>query len=403
MSPGSDGHDPAKLGPLWVAADKLLKDHGVVGIQALHEVWQREPYGVKKGLLPFLTLAYALSRRDQIAFYRQGVFQSRLTDLDVDYFVQDPGSIQLRWLDLSNMSQRLLLGMAEIVRQFDPTSSCIGLEPLDVARALVATYELLEPWAKRTMRLSSDALKMRNVFKQASDPHRFLFDDLPNLLGNKDTLKSKEKVMAAVQTVHAGLSELRNSYHAMLSDIEALLMRELHASAELPDCLAALQARAENIRQVSGDLRFNAFITRLAQYKDTDHDMEGLVSLAINKPPREWTDPDIDQASLELAEFAQQFIRTEAFARVKGRSDKRHAMAVVVGLQGQPTPVSHEFLVADEDRDEVHSLIARVDTALSQADTRQKHLILAALAEISARYMNAVERSARIKKQIASR
>ena len=319
-------------------------------------VWQAKPYGVKKGLLPVLTLAYTLSRRDQIAFYRQGVFQSRLTDLDVDYLVQDPGAIQLRWLDLNDMSQRLLLGMAEIVREFDPTRSCIALEPLDVARALVATYELLDPWTKRTTRLGPNAVQIRNVFKQASDPHRFLFDDLPNLLGGQDALKTDDGITAAVQTVRAGLSELRNSYHTMLSNIETLLMRELHASADSPDNLASLRARAENIRQVSGDLQFNAFIARLAQYQGTDRDIEGLVSLAVNKPPREWTDPDLDQASLELAKFAQQFIQTEAFARVKGRSDKRHAMAVVVGLHGQPTPVSHEFLVADEDRDEVHSL-----------------------------------------------
>src|SRR5262249_53562713 len=162
----NNAHDPARLGPLWVAADTLLKDSSkrAVGIQELHGVWQSEPYGVKKGLLPVLTLAYTLCRSGQIAFYRHGIFQSRLTDLDVDYFVQDPGTIHLRWLDLNSMSQRLLLGMAEIVRDLDPTRSCIGVEPLDVARALVAVYEGLEPWTKRTMRLGPDALKIRNIF-----------------------------------------------------------------------------------------------------------------------------------------------------------------------------------------------------------------------------------------------
>jgi hypothetical protein len=403
-APGGDV-DPARLKPLWIAADNLLEGSNdrVVSTHNLQSVWQAGPYGVKRGLLSVLTLAYILSRRDQVAFYRHGVFQSRLTDLDVDYLVQDPGAIQLRWLDLNDMSQRLLLGMAEVVREFDPTRSCVALEPLDVARALVAAYEQLDAWTKRTTRLGPNAVQIRNVFKQASDPHRFLFDDLPNLLGSQDVLKTDQGITAAVQAVHAGLAELRNSYHEMLSNIEILLMRELQASAASPDNLASLRARAENIRQVSGDLRFNAFIMRVAQYQGTDRDIEGLVSLAISKPPREWTDPDVDQASLELAKLAQQFIQTEAFARVKGRSDKRHAMAVVVGLHGQPTPLSHEFLVADEDRDEVHSLIALVDTALSQADTHQKHLILAALAEISARYMTAVERPLQIKKRIAHR
>src|SRR5581483_11109799 len=91
-----------------------------------------------------------------------------------------------------------------------------------------------------------------------------------------------------------------------------------------------LRARAENIREISGDFRLNAFIARLARWTGTVEDMEGIAGLAANKPAREWTDADLDQAKLEIASFAQQFIRTESFARVRNRKDKRHAMAVVV-------------------------------------------------------------------------
>jgi hypothetical protein len=395
LVPGKSGQDPAGLAPLWAAADVLL--HQIsdrsVGINELYSLWQGEPYGIKKGLLPVLSLAYTLSRYDQIAFYRQGVFQSRLTELDVDYLVQDPSAIHLRWLDLNDMSQQLLLGLGQVVNEFNPVGICIGREPLEVARALVAVYEQLEPWTKRTTRVSASTIQIRSVFKQASDPNRFLFDELPALLGRVDALNTKDGIQAAVQMVRDSLCELRDSYHEMLSNIESLLMRELQASAESPLSLTSLRSRADNIRQVSGDLRLNAFIARLAQYEGADRDVEGLISLAVNKPPREWTDADLDQAGLELAKCAQQFLQTEAFARVKGRGDKRHAMAVVVGLAGQPTPVSHEFLVADEDQNEVHNLISLVDTALAQADTHQKHLILAALAEISARYMKNTERS----------
>ena len=81
-----------------------------------------------------------------------------------------------------------------------------------------------------------------------------------------------------------------------------------------------------------------AFIVRLARFEGHDEDMEGLAGMAINKPPRNWVDPDIDRASIELAEMAQRFVRAESFAHVKGRRDKRHAMAVVVGMEGRPAP-----------------------------------------------------------------
>jgi hypothetical protein len=88
--------------------------------------------------------------------------------------------------------------------------------------------------------------------------------------------------------------------------------------------------------------------------------------------------------------MAQHFIRAEAFARVKGRTEKRHAMAVIVGMNGRPGPVLEEFDVTDADRDAVEDLIARVELALHDADSKRKNIILAALAELSARYMHPV-------------
>ena len=78
---------------------------------------------------------------------------------------------------------------------------------------------------------------------------------------------------------------------------------------------------------LSGDFRINAFIARLAEYRGADSDVEGLISLALNKRPVDWVDADIDQARLELAHLAQRFIRDEAFARVSNRPDKRMRMA----------------------------------------------------------------------------
>ena len=70
---------------------------------------------------------------------------------------------------------------------------------------------------------------------------------------------------------------------------------------------------------------------RLAGFRGSDEDMESLASLATNKPVAQWVDPDFDRATVELADLAQRFKRLEAYAHVKGRPDKRHAIALVVG------------------------------------------------------------------------
>ena len=116
--------------------------------------------------------------------------------------------------------------------------------------------------------------------------------------------------------------------------------------------------------------------------------MESLASMATNKMPRNWVDADVDQAAVELAELAQRFIHIEAFARVKGRPTRRHAIAVVVGVGGRPTPLHDEFEIGDLERAEVDALVAELGRELDNGREDRRNVILAALAELSARYLS---------------
>ena len=121
--------------------------------------------------------------------------------------------------------------------------------------------------------------------------------------------------------------------------------------------------------------------------------MESLASMIANKPARGWVDTDIDSATVELAEMAQRFLRAESFAHVKGRDDKRHSMAVTVGMSGRPATLWEEFDVNYLERPEVESLVAAMKVALASAGEDRRNVILAALAELSAQYLSASEES----------
>ena len=90
-----------------------------------------------------LAVAFILSQRGTLAFYRQGIFQARISDLDIDYLAKDPGDVQLRWMDLTGVSRRLLSEMADVVRELDEENELSHLEPIDVARGLVAIHDRL--------------------------------------------------------------------------------------------------------------------------------------------------------------------------------------------------------------------------------------------------------------------
>ena len=129
------------------------------------------------------------------------------------------------------------------------------------------------------------------------------------------------------------------------------------------------------------------FVVRLANFQGTDADIEGLASLASNKPPRLWIDNDIDLAKIELADLSQKFLRTEAFARVKGRKDKRHSLAVVVNMNGRPTPLHDNVNVSESDRGQIDKLIEQLEGIINGDSSTHKNIILAALVEMCARHI----------------
>ena len=389
-SPTDCPYDPCNLAPAWRVAVKFLESNRdrAVPVSEICQKWQEQPFGIKDGLLPVLAAAFILSQRRDVAFYRESIFQARVTDLDMDYLARDLRDVHLRWMDLSETSRQLLSDMAGVVRALDEDNTLPDLEPIDVAKGLVSIHDRLPPWVGRTQHLSSNAKRVRQLFKQASDPNSLIFDDIPRLLSDGLNAGNEAALGTIANNVHEGLAELQEAYPSMLHRLRETLLTELQVPNASGPMLAELRARAENVRELSGDHRMEAFIVRLAQFFGTDADMESMASMVSNKPARTWVDADIDRAAVELADTAQKFMRLESFAHVKGRIDNRHSMAVTVGMGGQPTTVHDEFEVSSMERPDVQHLASEIERALQSAGEERRSVILAALAEVSALYLD---------------
>ena len=389
VNPDVRASDTSNLTPLWKAGRKRLRTNSscIIPISDLYELWRKPPFGIKDGLLPLLSVAFILSEQGALAFYRQGVFRAELSDLDIDYLIKNPDDIQVRWMYLTEISRHLLSELVNVVNEFNVGNEPHCHEPIDVARSLVAIYDRLPPWVSRTQRLSRNTVRIRELFKHAKDPNKLIFDDMPNLLPNIGHSSENETAPRIASLIREGLLELRDSYPAMLARLQEILLAELQVATSAPGMLKDLRDRADNIRELGGDHRQEAFIMRLAQFEGSISDMEGLAGMAASKPVHSWVDPDVDKATVELAAMAQRFVRTEAFAHVKGRTDKRLSMAVVVGQEGNSAPVYDEFQVSDGDRDTIDTLSDTITKVLHHSGEEQRNIILAALAEVSIHYL----------------
>ncbi len=385
VAPKTAFSDPMNLGPAWKAATAYLHEnsHTAVTVDRIYDVWRKPPFGIREGLLPVLAVAFIQTRKREVAIYREGIFQPHLTDLDVQFLSHDSTSVQVRWMELSNESRQMLSDMAEIVRDLNSEIRLVNLEPIDVARGLVSIYDQLPKWVSRTQHLSQNAKRVRRLFKQASDPNRFVFDDIPKLLSD-----SQEKVNDSHSTadvVREGLIELQTAYPDMLLSLQKTLLSELGVPNATLHSLTELRARAQNIKQLSGDLRLEAFILRVSRFHGEEEEMESLISLAINKPPSQWIDSDIDRAKVEFADLARNFIRHEAFAHVQGRRDHRQAMAVVIGTEREP--IHGAFEITDVQLSRTVDVMERVRRAVGESGEEEQNVILWALGKVVSEYL----------------
>lgn len=355
--------------PAWESADRLLRTDGApVPLGRLYALWAAPPFGIRRGVMPILAIAYIMANRDRIAVYAEGRFQTDVNDYFADILLQDEDMIALRGVEIDRFRDGVLNGVAEAIEA--ATGQAGGTDPLDLARRLVRLVRDLPPWTKKTLGLSQKSVDVRHVLMQADDPHKALFEDLPAIFENGDAKAVGEGVAAA-------LRELTSAYPNMLNGLSQKMLKAL-GYAEQVD-LEDLRSRARNVHELTGDLLADAFAARLATYEGQPSEIESIAGLAT-RPVRDWSDRDPDQAALALADFALKFRRAEALARVKDRKPTSEAIAVVIGTGESGKELFEEFEVAERDRPRVAELAGELSLVLSRFGG-DRSIALAALAE----------------------
>lgn len=339
---------------LWQATQSLFFDAGSrVSADSIYKLWSAPPFGMKQGIQPVVLTAFLLAHKANIAVYKDGMFVPRFTDVDIDECLQDPRRFSMRWVAIDEDKSRILEGIAKLLAEIGESAG--AADPLEAARGLVAMVFNLPEWVRRTQRMSETAKAMRDMLLKASDPHKVLFVDLASLLNAEDG-------KSYVNALRAPLHELAGAYGKMLATVEVKMLEALDASRE---DLESLRDRAKAVAGISGDLRFDAFATRLSGFDGSRTTLEGILSLAAEKPPREWVDRHIDAVNLELAKFARRFREAEAFVAVQGRKAHSEAIAVVIGTGSDTKTISRSFSIDERHRKTVESKAEEVTLLLA--------------------------------------
>ena len=367
VKPAPDTHSE-RLVALWDEADQMLRSHERVTLADIQERWSMPPFGLRKGVRGILGLAYIITNRDVLAAYKDGVYQPEMDREFGHEVLRDPRCIGLQLVVRDETYADLLNVLAKVVKTTSGLSCAV--EPLAIGRALVKLAFELPNWTRRTASHPKRAADLRKILFQASDPHKLLLVDLPNLYGADNPKALGHKLIE-------DLSLLRAAYPALVRRLNGKLFKALAADA---GDLETLHARAKVVKGLSGDFRLESFAGRLLEFDGSEEAMEGLVSLAVNLPTTDWSDATPDVAELALADMALKFRHAEMLAAIKERTPTRHAIGLVFGTGEHGKTIMQAIDVGLEEQQRVLEMTSKI-LEIGSGNSDDTRLFLAALAE----------------------
>jgi hypothetical protein len=368
--PKDDGETGSTYLELWYHTDEIFKNsEDKLGLDAIYALWQSEPYGLKRGVMPILALAFFLANKAHIAIYFGNVFTPNINEVIIDELLNDPKLIKFKYVSAGENKSSLAKAIAKkVLAQHLVGTDIAAITPLDTARGLVSTVVNLPNWTKRTNAASDTAQEVRSMLLKASDPNKVLFADLPTILGSTSESELVNKLSAVI-------NELQSAYPAKLLEIRKIVLDSLqHGSGSFEN----LRNRAKSVKGITGNFQLESFATRLEEFDGSDASIESLISNAINKPSHSWVDRDLDAAIIQLGTLSMDFRKAEALAGLRGRDSDRKVFNLVLSA-GQGNDLSRTIEVSKTDQSKIDATVTQILPILEKIDTR---LIFAALADI---------------------
>lgn len=321
--------DIAQFQPLWSATLDYLRINSArnVHLTELHKLWSQPPFGVKAGLFSIIATLFYITHRSQLAYYREDIFVTDFQDFDIDYIHKTPALVEFRWLDMDADTKKLLSTLASIPAEIDG-NQITSIEPLEVARALIATFDKVEPWTLRTNKISLNAKRIRSLFKKASDPAKFTLNDIPSLvegLSFNDDIKVKELSFK----IKDGLVELRDFFGGQINRFRKHVLNELGVYAESKSSFNELKVRAEKLRGIAGQFKLDSFILQLSKIEDKTSDFEKLAGAILGKTAKAWIDMDFDRLLVETVLICREFRNLETLTSIKSVTSSSYSFALV--------------------------------------------------------------------------
>ena len=359
--------DTLNLRPTWQRIDTLLAESETtaISLQSLMDDLAQPPFGIRHGVSPILFLHYYLLRRYEIAVYEEGTYSPVLDYEHVERMVRRP--------DLFSFQRFRIDGVRAAL--FDEYSNALfgevrqSLNVLSLAAPLTTFVHRLDSYSQRTLRLTPDALRVRQAVFLSKSPEKLLFSELPRACGFEDG----DDLTGFAHALLSVLRELKEAHASLLDYMRRAFCNSFTLPPDTPlvELRELLRSRCHGLDRYTVDVEgLRSFIRRAAERDSNDEMWFSTILLFLGrKPTAKWSDQDRDAAEYRLAEFSARLVDLERL-RVHfdsvSRKDRIHDVILVKTI----TEARGEI-------DEIVAINAPIESAIMEVIERLEHALLA--------------------------
>ena len=314
-----EDQDPLYLRPTFKHMENVIfgSIEEPYSVNSLLEELMMPPFGIMPGVFPILFVAYLLLNPDEISLYRDGVFIPEPNIADFEVLMRRP--------ELYSVAGSHLQGERRLMVQRISKSLNVSSTTLAVTRAIINMVRQFPDHAWRTRQLPEPVIKLRTAIEQARSPERLLFIDIPIALDELPFTGDMYDKNDRIDQFFSKLNEALQAWSRVTEDRITQAGNTLLRACNLPTGIKGWQeliniAHKLDSKPLNGNIK--PLIRRLTLQNDLDTVAESVLALIANRPPRSWTDYDVEVFASLSKQIGDNFIMATQMYEVLSPNDE---------------------------------------------------------------------------------
>lgn len=378
----------------WFSAWSFLEELTSLEYQSISDIWDKlsdAPYGLRKGLLPILTVAFIQVNRNRLSLLEQGVFVPELSYSVVERLLRNPEYFSMKLTELKGTRKKLVDVMVDrgVIPESNTTSDLLAL-----VRPLIAFAMKLPEYTRNTRSLGVTTIKVRDTLLGAKEPAELLFASLPKALGYQEILDDTDPtdIPSLVTKLVDSVMELQQSFSNLVTSVQKIVFDAFGlVDLSVDDAIDVLRKRAQVILPVVKEVDMKAMVWRMTQLYPPELWIDSLVSSIVKKPLKNWFDRHISELEVEIYVVARKFRHYETVAAAYPKTELQN-VPMRLGLTTEQSDFE-TVLYPDSGREaEVSAIVESVMEKFKSEASKSEYLLLAA-AELMRRYFIITDQS----------